>query len=55
MALSEEEHSKLTEAERELSADRLLASLFASAAAEPGRARPSAGRRMRCSRARRRR
>ncbi|HEX8093925.1 hypothetical protein [Jatrophihabitans sp.] len=55
MALSEEEHSKLTEVERELAADQLLASFFAFAAAEPGRPRSGPGRRMRCSRARRRR
>ena len=55
MALSEEEHSKLTEVEQELAADRLLASFFAFAAAEPDRPRPGPDRRMRCSRARRRR
>jgi hypothetical protein len=55
MALSEEEPSKLTEVERELAADGLLASLFAFAAAEPDRPRPGQDRRMRCTRARRRR
>jgi hypothetical protein len=54
MALSEEEHSKLTEVEQELATDRLLASLFAPFA-ELDRARPGPGSRMRCSRARHRR
>jgi hypothetical protein len=54
MALSEEEHSKLTEVEQELAADGLLASFFAFAAAHPTGPRPSPSRRMRCSRARRR-
>ena len=54
MALSEEEHSKLTEVERELAADHLLASFFAFAAAGSDRPRPGPGRRMRCSGTRRR-
>jgi hypothetical protein len=55
MALSEEEHSKLTEVEQELAADQLLASFFAFAAAETEGPRPGPARRMRCSRARPRR
>jgi hypothetical protein len=52
MALSEEEHSKLTELEQELAAEPSLTSLSGVPAAEPNGARPGPGRRMGCSRAR---
>ncbi|HEV2886404.1 MAG TPA: hypothetical protein VGX49_05800 [Jatrophihabitans sp.] len=57
MALSEEERSKLTEVERELSADRVLTWLFTAAlpAVRPAGSRPGPAHRMLCSGRRRRR
>ena len=55
MALSEEEHSKLTEVERELTADRMLTLLFTVAFAPLETSGRGPGHRMMCSRAQRRR